>query len=291
MKLIRIKILNSTIDILTNSSQLHKSLMSEIKHTISDSAPSEYKCKLLILPPWTIANDIINDYSINDTIILDTTGKKDSISTLITSSLKESYLYKWYISKYVINSLQEKNQIFSIHASCVNINGKGVLFVGSKDSGKSSLTIASYLWHNARFVSDDITIVYGYSNRLVATGMFNGININNNEIETLRTGIQFEELPSSFKKRLIIKEQYSATETNIDYIVFPKTNTQKSSIRRISTEKGIKLVQKNYIFKNFSENDEVLLKKDGFRNIEFFEMHLNNSIDKNVELLIDMLNL
>lgn len=74
-------------------------------------------------------------------------------------------------------------------------------------------------------------------------------------------------------------------------IVFPKTNTQKSSIRRISTEKGIKLVQINYIFKNFSENDEVLFKKDGFRNIEFFEMHLNNSIDKNVELLIDTLNL
>ncbi len=48
---------------------------------------------------------------------------------------------------------------------------------------------------------------------------------------------------------------------------------------------------KNYIFKNFSENDEVLFKKDGFRNIEFFEMHLNNSIDKNVELLIDTLNL
>ena len=45
------------------------------------------------------------------------------------------------------------------------------------------------------------------------------------------------------------------------------------------------------VFKNFSENDEVLLKKDGFRNIEFFEMHLNNSIDKNVELLIDTLNL
>lgn len=94
------------------------------------------------------------------------------------------------------------------------------------------------------------------------------------------------------KKELsIIKEKYSATETNIDYIVFPKTNTQKSSIRRISTEKGIKLVQKNYIFKNFSENDEVLFKKDGFRNIEFFEMYLNNSIDKNVELLIDTLNL
>ena len=92
MKLIRIKILNSTIDILTNSSQLHKSLMSEIKHTISDSVPSEYKCKLLILPPWTIANDIINDYSINDTIILDTTSKKDSISTLITSSLKHKLL-------------------------------------------------------------------------------------------------------------------------------------------------------------------------------------------------------
>ena len=30
------------------------------------------------------------------------------------------------------------------------------------------------------------------------------------------------------KKELsIIKEKYSATETNIDYIVFPKTNTQK----------------------------------------------------------------
>jgi hypothetical protein len=74
------------------------------------------------------------------------------------------------------------------------------------------------------------------------------------------------------KKELsIIKEQYSATETNIDYIVFPKTNTQKSSIRRISTEKGIKLVQKNYIFKNFSENDEVLFKKTVSETLSFLK--------------------
>lgn len=74
------------------------------------------------------------------------------------------------------------------------------------------------------------------------------------------------------KKELsIIKEQYSATETNIDYIVLPKTNTQKSSIRRISTEKGIKLVQKNYIFKNFSENDEVLFKKTVSETLSFLK--------------------
>ena len=56
----------------------------------------------------------------------------------------------------------------NIHATCVHINGKGVLLLGKSGSGKSDLALRLIMDKGAVLVADDRAEVWGENNRLFA---------------------------------------------------------------------------------------------------------------------------
>ncbi|MDR3046777.1 MAG: hypothetical protein LBU51_04065 [Bacteroidales bacterium] len=288
MKIIRLKIFDSILDIEINSDQLYNYLLSEIKHKIKreESIKENKKCKLLIIPPWKLINNVLQEYEIHDNVYIDCVEKTNSNDTLIASSLSDRYIFKWYISKFIIKILY--NDCIAIHASSVKINNKSILFVGNKDSGKSTLSLALLLWENASFVSDDITLLSPNKSKINVTGLFNGLNINNNEVNNIRVCRRsniYER--SNYKKRLTINDEYTLNDAIIDYIIFPKTYENKSTIKKISTQKGVNNLSK-YIMSNEKDGINMeLLSEMNFKNIVFFEMLNNSDINNNVKILLD----
>lgn len=55
-----------------------------------------------------------------------------------------------------------------LHASCVSLDGKGVLILGRSGSGKSALALALMAF-GARLVSDDRTVLHGEGEAVVAS--------------------------------------------------------------------------------------------------------------------------
>jgi HPr kinase/phosphorylase len=55
-----------------------------------------------------------------------------------------------------------------VHASCVDVHGRGLLILGASGSGKSALAL-SLMALGARLVADDRTILTAQGNLLVAT--------------------------------------------------------------------------------------------------------------------------
>lgn len=55
-----------------------------------------------------------------------------------------------------------------VHASCVALDGRGLLILGPSGSGKSALALA-LMAYGARLVADDRTILTALDDRLIAT--------------------------------------------------------------------------------------------------------------------------
>ncbi|MDD5865299.1 MAG: hypothetical protein PUD07_02255 [bacterium] len=62
------------------------------------------------------------------------------------------------ITELLVRKLLERN-FFPIHASCIMVNDKATLFLGKKDSGKSTALFCNVLLNNAYPISNDITFV------------------------------------------------------------------------------------------------------------------------------------
>ena len=57
----------------------------------------------------------------------------------------------------------------NIHASCVNIKNKGVLFLGVSGSGKSDLSLRLIANHKAKLVADDRVDIKSKGNKIIAS--------------------------------------------------------------------------------------------------------------------------
>ncbi len=92
--------------------------------------------------------------------------RKSKIHFLIIND-KDVKFYKGEFRKYftavISRNLYEKYNALCFHSATVDINGKGIVFMGESGSGKTSLALQFFL-NDAKYVSNDLTFLHKEKN-------------------------------------------------------------------------------------------------------------------------------
>lgn len=128
--------------------------------------------------PFRNATYIVNNF--NNTVVAYSPKQQYSCENLI---IRDNNVIKIFykndlgskilirvITELLIRKLLEKGY-FPIHASCVMINNEATLFIGKKNSGKSTALFSNVLFNNAYPISNDITFVGKHKNDWKAVGI------------------------------------------------------------------------------------------------------------------------
>lgn len=245
---ISINIHNNFFKISTNSLYIYKILSVELKNIEGNQADHQLEIEIIYQRPSELYNKYIGCSQItvfNQPIFL-FYGKR---STMIISSLDDIYSIRSFITREILDYFYTNLQCIALHSSAICTEIGGTLFVGEKNVGKSSLSLAGVISHNAKLISDDITLLFVDGGKIYAEGIFKGINANENTISVLKTGLKSSGQTDSSKDRYIPKDGLICCESRIDRICFsriPKTN-KNVAITKIKRNTFDNQVQKNII--------------------------------------------
>lgn len=245
---ISVKIHNELFRISTNSLYIYKILSAELKNIEESQADHQLQIEIIYLRPSELYIRYLNSSQIsvfNQPIFL--FDKKQS--TMIISSLEDIYSIRSFITREILDYFYTNLQCIALHSSAICTENGGTLFVGEKNAGKSSLCLGGVIGHNAKLISDDITLLFMGDDKVYAEGIFKGINANENTISVLKTGLALSEQTDIIKDRYIAKDGLICGESRIDRICFsriPKAskNVTVSKIKRNTFDIQ---VQKNII--------------------------------------------
>lgn len=73
-----------------------------------------------------------------------------------------------YIGFWMTEALRQKESTFTLHASSVAIDGKGVLLIGDGGSGKTAIALGISKKYDSEFISNDLSIVKHYKDSKAA---------------------------------------------------------------------------------------------------------------------------
>lgn len=153
-----------------------------------------------------------------------------------------------------------------IHASSISINDMAVSFMGNKNSGKSTLSISNVLWHDSKFISDDITFLFQRNDKIVADGLFNGAHVFDSEkyIYKNKMFIKNRDANEYIKRRLFFNKNYVSDEKPLHMIIINEINDTNTgfSFKRLEADQAIQKLRNNVIrFANihYQQFDELLL--------------------------------
>ena len=154
-------------------------------------------------------------------------GSSNVIEVVIDDDTDTDINYKPWGRKYetqILDYFYTNLYCVALHSSAIYTENGGTLFVGEKNAGKSSLCLGGIVSYDVKLVSDDITLLFVDSNNVYATGLFKGINANENTISVLKTGMQMLEQSDFIKDRYIPNDSLICKETRIDRICFSRAH-------------------------------------------------------------------
>lgn len=190
-------------------------------------------------------------------------------------------------------ALDMYSQNLLLHASCVDLRGNGVLFVGPHGMGKTTLALAA-ISSGFRALTDDVTIVgNGHTQVLGFPRPFKVCA----DIWDLQPRVIPSDCPffkvspeTTYLYFYLPDGRYYAEKTNLKYIVFPVRNAKAPSIRELGeTESLGKLMEQgfNLYQKKNGRVDELL---DLLRKTRSFEIgyHSNSDMLEKVRELLEV---
>lgn len=159
--------------------------------------------------------------------IIDMEGHRTK--TIISNAALRYPLYARYFFLGLATCCLEARDITSIHAGCVALDGKGVLFCGDSGAGKSTL---SYGCARAGFtyVSDDGALLLNGGTQRIVTGDCHLVRFRPSsadlfpELRGLELTPRIVGAPSIELPTAPMKDFARAQTTHVDYIVFLKRN-------------------------------------------------------------------
>ncbi len=184
-----------------------------------------------------------------------------------------------------IISIRLVDRRIPIHASTICLDNKGIMFCGIKNSGKSSLSLASVLWHNCKFLTDDISFIDVKDDNDVCS-VLRGIHIGCGEISLIKNKFlikkDFLSTPER-KDRIILNKDYCCKKQKINHIVFPilQNESKYFSVFKLSVDDAAKKLMENSIsFGNNSSCFDMDCAKQIINNIDSaFIVHIGTDID------------
>lgn len=239
-----------------------------------------------------------NDHNINFMDNLDEhkifISKKDHKLYLVMkeNNKEEEIIYYKRIIESLRNRILEKKGAIFFHASSISIDGNAAIFVGEKNSGKTT-TMLNYLTErNGKYISNDRTALIKKDGKTIAIGSPTNIGIRAKTIESnkklrgalpkkineniklddeARMSISIREL----REKLNIKD---VKEAKLKWIFFIEhTKNETATIKKISYEELINQIGKQRVEGTYKKNR--MLKQC----IETKENDIQNIISKNVE--------
>lgn len=109
-----------------------------------------------------------------------------------------------------------------LHASLVSVRDTGILIVGQKHSGKSTLS-AALTELNGTFVGDEMIVCYADSDRLIGQRLYKGINLTRNTRSLLVGKLsESHKYNTGFKERYSFPSNITTSSIQIDAILFPR---------------------------------------------------------------------
>lgn len=253
-----IKIHHRIFKITTNSLYVYNILKMEL---LFEKDCFEYEKEIVIkyIPLEQLYQKHIHDeriHTYHEPIIL----TKRQVSTMIITSVSDVYSIRAFITREILEYLYSLGNYLALHSAVVvTENNKGILFSGEKNSGKSSMSLASTLCSNAGLVSDDITILYIEDNKIVTEGIFKGINADDQTANILKTGIGKSTNLPAVKERYIINEMFYKKHAQITVACFScvAKTTKSVCIKRINKKTFYDEFQANLIRTFFGQRMEI----------------------------------
>lgn len=200
------------------------------------------------------------------------------------------YSVRWAVSTVLAQVIEQTKDIFSLHASCVWLDGVGgVVFVGNKNSGKSSLIATLLARYDARFVSDDTTMIECSGNAVSCFGIFGGLNlVDDNKNRIRRKTYDTNENATTQKSRYVVNKDKRILSSRINFLIFPNWQGEHDNceLKPYMIDSGI--LQSNMVFefdKEYSHLYQMFLKS----NIPSYVFNMCHDIDENCLYLIEML--
>ena len=281
--------------ILTNSVNILRMLICEnhsMDGLVSDYGPYMFEMYILVVKGYS--NFRIGNSSYNfelDPISPVTLFSDGDKKFLLIKNSNDYYSVRWAISTLLAKAFEEKKDVFSLHASCVVLDEVGtVVFVGSKNAGKSSLITTLLTRYGGRFVSDDTTMIDCSQENVVCFGMFGGLNLVEDNKYRIRRKMYAANFNSTTQKnRYIVKKDMREPLAKVDFLVFPNwKDCHNNDCELLPYNLSGEVLQRNMVF-DFNQNYAYLHNKFLKANIPAYEFKMCNDIDKNCVFLIDTL--
>lgn len=172
-------------------------------------------------------------------------------------SLKSMQPIRIFINHII--SIRFVDRRIPIHASTICLDNKGIMFCGIKNSGKSSLSLAGVLWHNCKFLTDDISFI-DFKGEGNVCSVLKGIHIGCEEISLIKNKflIKNDFLRSPERKdRIILNKDYCCKKQKINHIFFPilQNESKHFSVFKLSVDDAAEMLMKNSI--SFGSNSSL----------------------------------
>lgn len=147
------------------------------------------------------------------------------------------------ITELLIRKLLDNN-FFPLHASCVELDHEGILFLGKKNSGKSVSLFSSVYFDKANPISNDITFVGIENGKWVCVGIPYDYTFDRSLFEQVNLSLDYFDLGKDFdseKLRLSVRDFNYYFNTSWIW----KSNLREINIVDLSKEETFKKVTVN----------------------------------------------
>jgi Serine kinase of the HPr protein, regulates carbohydrate metabolism len=203
--------------------------------------------------------------------------------------------------------LISRNKFAVLHATAVDYDGQGILIIGDKGFGKTTV-MTKLLAEGAKSVAVDRCFLWDTKENIKASGWISTNRISHGNLELALSKEQAERLIEYEKLHMNEKEFFvddklrcpmgdflqlikrrAQTETEISKIVILHGDKALSNIEKISLDQGIKKIQE-YIFDfelPFNHVQMLELKSSSFQNIQFYSIYCRVNMEKILNCILE----
>lgn len=184
-----------------------------------------------------------------------------------------------------------KDICLPLHCSSILMDRQGIGFVGEKNSGKSTLTIGTILWKDAKLVSDDITFFWIDNGNIRFFGLFNGAHMYENEKYMYKNKIYDKKCQKTdmVKKRIIFNDAIIEENAILNQLFFPSIIENEEDcfeIINIGKNEKKELIRDNIIrFNSISYSNEETIVDYIYTHIKFTKCLVGKNFINTIDAL------
>ncbi len=252
------KFLNRTFLVETNSLNILNILKLELWP--SESINYVKKCKII----YVGANFSFENFYDN---FVETSGnqyvlgfdKKENCKCLFVNQCSTIQPIRNFIASIVCDYNKENLNFLVLHASCTSKNNKGVLLLGKKHSGKTTLSLEMVSNYEYNLIADDLSFITMRGQKVFCHSLFKGIHLNDETFDYYQGYYSNIYNADSNKTRYYtknIKKKCQITNIVLSQVI---GDTTEPFLKNTETAHNKNIFIENYV--NFIEDNQSTIEK------------------------------